>query len=207
MLSWFKDKSKQRGRELDEIAGRLDLGYNSSDHLGVLSLLSDFKLFRRGTGRKIKHLLWKDDHELDVKTRIFDYHYTISTGKASSTFIQTVFFVQSKSLGLPQFYLKPEHFLHKIGSWLGIEDIDFDTHEVFSNQYHLKGEEEGIIRDTFTDDVLHYFTFEKDWHLEGLNYYLIVYKDKKRMPPAQISEFYRKGQQMISLLSQGGYRV
>ncbi|NND06255.1 MAG: hypothetical protein HKN87_07735 [Saprospiraceae bacterium] len=207
MLSWFGKKKRQRGSALRETAARLNLSYSPADKLHVLKLLSDFKLFGVGTRRTVKNLLWKDDHELDVKIRIFDYHYTVSTGKSSSTFKQTVFFVQSKSLGLPKFYMRPEHFLHKIGRWLGIEDIDFTSHEVFSDNYHLKGKEEGIIRDTFTEDVLHYFTFEKDWHLEGLNYYLIVYKDKERMQPDQIADFYEKGKMMFNLLSQGGYSV
>ena len=207
MRSWFGKKSRERGSALKEIAARLDLSYSPADKIQVWNLLSDFKLFKRGSRRNVRNLIWKDDHQLDIKIRIFDYHYTISTGNSSSTFKQTVFFVQSKSLGLPKFYMRPEHFLHKIGGWLGIEDIDFTSHEVFSDHYHLKGEEEGIIRDTFTEDVLHYFTFEKDWYLEGLNYYLIVYKDKKRIEPDQIANFYGKGKMMFDLLSQGGYSV
>ena len=84
---------------------------------------------------------------------VFDYRFTISTGKTSVTKEQTVFFMNSKELGLPDFYMKPEHFLHKIAAFLGFEDIDFEEFPGFSDQYHLKGEDEHYIRAVMGEDV------------------------------------------------------
>ncbi len=204
---FWKKKGPSRLDQMSEVASRLNLNFYPADEIGTLNLLGDFKLFRKGSRKRIEHLMWHNDHLGDLKTRIFDYRYTISSGKSSKTFKQTVFFVQSKALGLPKFYLRPEHFFHKIGAWLGIEDIDFEHFPVFSDQYHLKGEEEQIIREAFTEDVLHYFTIESGWQLEGLNYYLIVYKENVLLQPLQIRTFYHQGLEMHNLLCQGGYNV
>ena len=126
-----------RREDLRLLASRLKMKYSPKDDWGTLSLLRDFKLFKIGSRKKIKHLMISGNDYADTRTCIFDYHYTISTGKSSHTYKQTVFFVQSKDLGLPQFYLRPEVFLDRVARLLGKEDIDFVSHEIFSDAYHL----------------------------------------------------------------------
>ena len=203
---WDRFKSK-RPEELRKVAHHLGLNYREKDDLGLLRLLLDFKLFKQGGAKKIKNILWEYNPSNDVKTWMFDYQYSVSTGNSHQTFKQSVFFIYSKNLGLPEFYLKPEHFFHKIASWLGKDDIDFDSHQEFSDQYYLKGEHEDIIRETFSGDSLHYFTLEKGWHVEGLNYYLIIYKSKKLLKPQQVEQFYKKALEIYNLLRDGGYKV
>ncbi len=197
----------ERQEEMARLAPSLGMKYAPDDEIRVMRLLMDFKLFGRGRSKKIKHLLWRNEPEDDVKLRVFDYQYTVRSGNSSRTYVQTVFFIYSKELGLPQFYLKPENVLHKIGAWLGWDDIDFTSHEQFSNQYLLKGEDEELVRDTFSESVLHYFTFEKDWHVEGLNYFLILYRHGRRLPPKEIQRFYQKGREIYDILKEEGFSV
>ncbi len=206
MPFWKSDKP-DRGTEIKKIAYDLGLSYRTKDDVGLLNLARDFKLFRIGTSKKITNIMWKDEPDMDPKVRLFDYRYTVSTGNSHQVFKQSVFFIQSKELGLPKFYMQPEHFFHKIGAWLGWDDIDFVSHQQFSDQYHLKGEHEDIIRDTFHPDALQYFTLEKGWHVEGLNYYLIIYRSKKLLKPEQLDIFYRKAMEIYDLLKQGGFSV
>ncbi|MCB0666823.1 MAG: hypothetical protein KDC80_13405, partial [Saprospiraceae bacterium] len=177
------------------------------DSRQVLNLLKDFKLFSIGHSKKIKNLLWTIDTEEDLKSYIFDYQYTVSAGNSHHIHRRTVFFFYSKQLGLPDFRMQPEKFMHRLAGWLGWEDIDFVDHEVFSKQYHLKGGDEELIRDTFTDDVLHYFKFQKNWCVEGLNYFLIVYRNEKRLPPGQIKEYYEVAREIYGILKDKGFRV
>lgn len=203
----WKRKGKSRSEEMQSAAYELGMQYDDEDRLQVLPLLQDFKLFKTGHSRKIKHLLWENDPMREVSVRIFDYQFTVSSGNTHQTFKQSVFFVNSKRLGLPELYLKPEHFFHKVAAWLGWDDIDFESHETFSSQYLLKGQEESIIRDTFSDEVLHFFTLEKGWYLEGINYYMVLYKKRKLLDKAQIADIYKKGHFLLERLSEGGYRV
>ncbi len=185
--------SRKRTEEMSQVAFNLKFSFKEKDNWNLHTLLEDFKLFRHGGRREITNLMHQSDPLMNSDIYIFDYSYIISTGKSSKRFQQTVFFVHSKSLGLPFFRMRPENFFHKIGSWLGIEDIDFESHPKFSNQYYLKGEDEDYIRHVMNDDILKFFSVEKKWFLEGINYYMIFYRLDKLLSPSQIRKFYKKG--------------
>lgn len=178
----------------------MDLAYESEDEWGLHTMLKDFKLFSRGRRRRITNMMYKQDGMLQLDVRIFDYRYTIRANNTARVFKQTVFFVQSKKLALPQFLMKPETFFHKIGAWLGMEDINFERYPKFSSQYLLRGDDEDYIRATFREEVLQFFTIEKNWSMEGLNYYLILYRKNHLLLPSQIIDFYRKGMQLHQFL-------
>ncbi len=193
MLKKLKEWMNRRTKEMEETASMLGMDYQEKDEYGMLSLLKDFKLFKKGTSKRINHIIRSKDLVEGLDISIFDYRYTISTGKSAHTYHQTVFFVQSKDLELPEFYMKPEHFFHKVAAYLGWEDIDFESHPTFSDQYHLKGDDEESIRKMMNEEVLHFFTIEKEWSLEGIGYFLIFYRNKKRLSKEEIKEFCNKG--------------
>ncbi len=125
---------------------------------------------------------------------IFDYTFVTGAGKSRRRHNQTVFFVNAKDLNLPYFMMKPEHFFHKIGQYLGwAKDIDFETHPEFSDKYILQGGSEEYVRETFHDEILHFFTVEQNWSMEGMGLYLIFYKNDARIKEKRIHEFYDKG--------------
>ncbi|MFK7980720.1 MAG: hypothetical protein AB8G86_12115 [Saprospiraceae bacterium] len=199
--SWFSSKS-HRTEQLERIAKELELSFAAKDEFGLINLLKDFKLFRRGGRKRITNILGEKEESLEGDFRVFDYRYTISTGKSSRTFRQTVFFVQSKKLGLPEFYMQPEHFFYKIGNYLGIEDIDFEEFPQFSDQYWLKGKDEAAVRRSMNAEILHFFTIEKYWSLEGLNYFLIFYSKNKVLHGDQVKMLYHKGKQIVEMFSE-----
>lgn len=196
--------SYDRPTQLKNIALQLEMKFSPDDDWGLFSLLKDFQLFRRGHSRKITNLLYRQAGMLETEIHIFDYRYVISTNNSWRVFKQTVFFVHSKKLGLPQFLLRPENFFHKIGQLLGMQDIDFEAYPKFSNQYLLRGDDEEYIRASFPDAALQFFTVEKNWSLEGLNYYLILYQKNRLLLPSQIVDFYRKGMYLHDILATEG---
>ncbi len=195
-----RESRKRRAAQLKKVAFELGMEYEPVESYGMQRLLSDFHLCKHGMKKRILNLMQMRDGWQKTDARVFDYYYTVNTGNSSATFKTTVFFVQSKSLGLPQFLMKPENFFHHIASFLGFEDIDFEEHEQFSEQYYLKGPDESLIRHTFSKDVCRFFTVHKDWSLEGIGYYLIFYKKHKLLDPGQIKSFYRKGMHLLDLL-------
>lgn len=193
--------ANSRTDQIKRLAYELDMTYEAKDEWGLLRLLEDFKLFQPGGRKRIEHLLHRQDNMLESDLRIFDYRYTISTGKSSRTFKQTVFFMQSKKLGLPQFLMKPEHFFHRVGEFLGLsQDIDFEEHPKFSEQYWLTSQDEDYLRASLNEPFLKFFTIEKDWQLEGLNYYLLFYRKNHLLSSQEIAEFYKKGTQICEML-------
>lgn len=190
---------EERMAQLQQTAGELEMKFTEKDEYGMIALLRDFKLFEPGGRKAITNILSQSSPLLENKVNIFDYRYTVSTGKSSHSFDQTVFFLQSKLLSMPEMRLKPEHFFHRIGTWLGlVQDIDFDEYPKFSENYLLQGEDENQVRNTMKkDEVIRFFSFEKDWCLESVGFYLIFYQHNRLMKPHEIKEFHQRGMMLF----------
>ncbi len=169
-----------------------NMEFLDKDEMGTIAYLKSFKLFADGRG-SISNLCQKKSGILDETTYLFDYTYTVSTGKTHITYEQTVFFVNSKKLGLPEFILKPERFLNRIAAFLGWDDINFEMYPEFSNKYYLKGEDEHYIRYHFDDKVLRFFSNNQGWSVEAVNYFLIFYSHNVIIPAENIATFYNIG--------------
>ncbi|MCP3930605.1 MAG: hypothetical protein GY705_16065 [Bacteroidetes bacterium] len=194
--------SVKRRSKLEKLAYELEMEFFPKDEWGDLKLLDDFSLFRKGHSKRIRNLMKKQDAWMKLKLSIFDYRYIISTGKSSTPYTQTVFFVQSKHLALPQLWMKPENIFHKLATMLGMQDIDFEEHPEFSAQYLLQSEDEDRTRHLIGGDVARFFTVERNWRLEGVGYFLIFYRKNKVLEPHQIKNFYEKGMQLHNLLKE-----
>ena len=136
-----------------------------------------------------------------MDVQVFDYQYTISAGNSHRRISQSVFFVQSKTLELPQFYLRPEDFFQKIAKFFGRQDINFESHPEFSDQYLLQSPDEKRLRKKLNPDLLHFFSVEKKWCLEGLGYYLIFYRNSKRFNRHELRELIDKGHSIFDMLT------
>lgn len=191
-----------RDIQFEKIAKEFGLSYSYNDEFSLINLLRDFRLLKKGGGGKIMNIIGEKTELYESDFRIFDYQYSIKRGESQVILNQTVFFVQSKNMGLPQFYMEPERFFKKVAKYLKKEDdIDFEAFPQFSDEYWLKGPEEGQIRKAMSEDLLHYFTVEKDWSLEGLNYFLIFYKKGTIIPSTDLMEFYQKGKEIVKMFS------
>ncbi|HEX5624837.1 MAG TPA: hypothetical protein VFX48_02375, partial [Saprospiraceae bacterium] len=133
------------------------------------------------------------------QSQLFDYSYTISTGKSSIQYHQTVFFINSKQLALPQFHQKPETFFTRLWSALGMEDIDFNNFSEYSDRFHLKGPYEEVIRYYFSKEVLSLLSNQPPFYMEGMNYYFILYLHNKLCPPEQLTALRNLGMMLYEL--------
>ena len=116
--NWLSDRTPG----YQAIAARLNLAFTEKDtDKVVLASHKGFNLFSQGGSKKIKYLLqgWTAQQE---PLSIFEYSYTVSTGKSAQTYIQHVYSVALLQ-PLPLFRLKPQHFFHSIGKWFGMQDI------------------------------------------------------------------------------------
>lgn len=192
---------KERTEALRSAAFELDMKFEEKDEYGMIALLRDFKLFRRGSRKTISNILTKSSSLLEEKINVMDYRYTVQSNNSSRTIHQTVFFIQSKQLAMPQMLLKPEHFFHKIGAWLGMQDIDFEEHPEFSSAYLLQGEDEERIRRTMSNEaIVRFFTVEKNWCLESIGFFMILYQERKLIAASHLKTLYAKGMQLYEQL-------
>ena len=186
------NKEILRSEKYKNLCASKGMEYLDNDEFGTKSYLKLFELFKHRSG-KIRNLCHSKSSSLEDEINLFDYKYTISTGKTHHVFDQTVFFINSKHLGLPEFTMKPENFGHRISAFLGWEDIDFEQYPIFSNEYHLTGEYKDFIRETFNNHVLKFFSKTSGWSVEAANYYLIFYSHNSLVPDNILQDFYRLG--------------
>lgn len=191
-------KEALRQEKYQYLCASLGLNYLGKDEFGTKSYLKDFELFKYRSG-KIRNLSQKKSSALDSEINLFDYKYTISTGKTYHVFDQTVFFMNSKNLGLPVFQMKPENIGHKIGAFLGWDDIDFEAYPAFSDKYHLTGENENFIRHHFDETILKFFSKTSGWTIEAANYYMIFYSANSLVPENILVDFYKLGMGIYEL--------
>lgn len=191
-----------RSGHLRKIAQQLNLEYQLEDDYDLTTQLADFRLFRKGNRGRVSNILRKQDEMMEFDIRIFDYRYLSWSGSKMEPHTQTVFYLQSTQLGLPEVWMQPETIFHKLGELLGMGDIDFVRFPKFSNNYRLTGEDEVFIRHHFNDHLLNYFTLEKGWSLEGIGYLMIFYKKERVMSPEAIQDFYQRGMKVFELLKQ-----
>ena len=76
-------KFEQRISELEACAKSLQWNFNREDETGLIKLMLDFKLFKRGHRKKICPIIIMDKGDLEY-TCVFDYSYTISTNNSSN---------------------------------------------------------------------------------------------------------------------------
>ena len=200
----FKDFAEQMGMEfsangdsalLNQLDPTFDL-FSKAERAFELGLLR--------TG--ITNVLHGDSEQLgygeEFEVRTLDFTYQSGKGTIS----QTVICFRSSQLSLPDFSMRPEYFFHKIGSKLGSQDIDFESHPTaaeFSKKYLLRGEGEQKIRALFTDKVLTFFAANPDEVcVEGSGDQLILYRDGKIIEPEDIPAFMKEGFEVFRLFTQ-----
>lgn len=194
----FLKKSKNnRTQQLSKLAYDLDMQFYEKEEFGLKSRLNQFQLFQQNGTKQIINLFIKEDQWHTSNIAIFDLKILDDNDDMEESY-QTVFFIDSKELGLPAFYIRPEGFFDRVGKFLRLSsEIEFEEHPEFCKNYWVKGEEESLIKKMVTEDFVRFFTIEKKWQLEGMNYFLIFYQNKRLLHPKEIKDFYKKGIQLF----------
>ncbi len=196
-MAWNWLSNRIPGYQL--IAERLRLGFIEKDeHKDLLNAHRGFKLFENGTSKKIKCIL-TGMTALQEHVFIFEYAYTVSTGKSSHTYTQHVYSVNLLQ-PITSFRLKPQNILHNIGKWFGMQDIDFTSYEGFNKNYLLQSNQETEIRQLFSDQVLGFLNYEQKWCIESSGTQIIYYKFGKRMNEEMVEPFIQVAGTLHALL-------
>jgi hypothetical protein len=187
---------RKRTEALRKTAEEFGFEFKPEPGVGFLGDLSEFHLFNQGHSRTFKNLMRGVANGLDVC--IFDYRFVVGHGKHQKVWQQSVFAVRCEAMSLPLFSLRPENIWHKIGTWFGYQDIDFESHPRFSKQYLLRGPDEEAIRAAFTPKALDYFHERSGKSVEGRGD-LIVYYRSRRLAPEQTRSFMEEGFEVLGV--------
>jgi len=123
-----------------------------------------------------------------VTMKVFDYSYSFKNGRNLDTATQTVVHLRSPVLQLPSFLLRPKSTLAKIGQSLGAPGIDLADAPGFNSRFLLRGENEGMVRRSFTPSVIRHFEQLPAICVGGGGDTLVVYRDRKLAKPMDFPE-------------------
>jgi hypothetical protein len=186
---------KKRTEQFALISAELKLNFFPKGTTSLFERLKPFHLFSKGWSRKIKNLMEGEANKVELA--IFDYQYTTHGGQHPQTHRQSLLFIRSPKLNLPDFSLRPENVFHKIGSAFGDKDIDFETHPIFSKSYLLRGDNEAAIRGLFNNELLNFIQSQQKISIEGSSDQLIFYRHKNRVKPEEVESFMEEGFQVF----------
>ena len=197
-LGWRYER--KRTEALQQIAAELgfdfspggDLVHSPADRFAAL------RLFSQGRSRKVRNLMRGAGQNAEVS--IFDYSYTVGSGKNKKTYRQTVICLESPALQIPDFELRPEHLFHRIGGLFGYQDIDFGDYPEFSRKYLLRGPNEAAIRSAFDAAIVAHLESLDRAYVEGHSGQLVFYRHAKRVRPEEVRGLLEEAYGVFALL-------
>lgn len=197
-IAWAHFAEKKRKEALGVAADEFGLSFLPDGDGALESRLGSFSLFGQGRKRKLTNLIKGDTDEVEIA--LFDYQYTTGSGKHQHTHKQSVAALHSTELQCPHFTMRPEGMFDKIGSAIGFQDIDFDSHPEFSKMFVLKGEE-AQVRSFFVPSVLEFFEQHKGISVEARPGALIFYRSGKRVKPEQLKDLLSDAYQVFGAIA------
>jgi len=95
--------------------------------------------------------------------------------------------------------MEPGRFFKQVGKHSTINKIDFKVYPQFSDEFWRKREARN---NALSEDLLQYFSVENNWTIEGVNYFMILYKKEKIIPTTDLMELFQKGKAIVKMFSE-----
>ena len=184
ILHWYEE---ERVKEFAAVAKKLGLEFFPEGDPELLESLGEFSLFRLGYAHKLKPLIRGRTQNLDAA--IFNYRYTTGGGDASSTFQQTMICLESSSLDLPAFELRPSGFGRRLAKLFGSKHVEFQEYPSFAKKYVVRGDDEEALREFFSPEVIEQLESTEGLHVMGQGGRLVFYRPSKRLRGYELRPF------------------
>ena len=169
----------RRRNALADLAASMGLQFSKDGPEQYQLESSGLELFRLGHSRKASNLM--ETPVSGGRVQIFDYKYTVGSGKHAQTHNLTVALI-SCSGQVPHFDLKPETFMYKIGEMIGFKDIDLPAFPVFSDKYRLTAPDETAVHMFFTPSRAAWFERNLGLRVQGAPGHVLFFKRETRLP-------------------------
>lgn len=144
-LAWTQlHKDKKRQEVMQKAANDLGLAFHPLQPGDLDGRLAKFRLLQKGSSQRSSNFIVASTDQLNLV--LFDYRYSIGSGKNRRTLHQTIAWIASRHLAIPQFYISPESWLSRIGDMFVRQDIDFQQDPQFSKAFVVSGPDADQIR-------------------------------------------------------------
>lgn len=177
-------RRKKRLLALEQWAQQRGFTFDPRMEWAIPPELQHFEAFSLGMGRAMENRMRGESAGLAM--HLLDLRIGTSHGHHRWTVASTILEVSSPKLHLPIFRIEPENVLHKVQEAMGAQDIDFESHGRFSDEYLLRGESEQEIRAVFTPPVLDWFERHLGLAVEGASDRFILHRIGKLLEADQL---------------------
>ncbi len=152
-------QAKRRQQALQALAYQMGFDFHPDDPWDLPARYHGFDAMSRGSGRKASNVLVG---ELDGGTAVtaFDYRYTTGSGKNRTTHHRQIVVLGLPIHG-PRLRLRTENVLDRVASWVGHDDIDFES-DAFSRRYHVSADDRRFAYDIFHARLIDYLLMRGD---------------------------------------------
>lgn len=143
----------------------------------------DLFLQNRKKTRTIKGFLHKQETKPNILGQIFDYGIE---GTSSRT---TVYLMQSKQLDLPRFKIEPKSHLSRLNIFTGKSEWS-DVDKAFGSNFEVTSEDLNTMRMLITIQFAEVANELKDYTIEGIEDYLLIYQHKHQEDIIKMDNIY-----------------
>ena len=178
---------RERTEQLKATAAQLGWQFIESPTFEWIPNLEKFSLFTRGRRKQISNMMYGEME--GIKAALFDYQYTVGSGRSQHTYFQSVAYFEPKDMSLPSFSLRPEGIFQKLAQVFGYQDIDFGQRPLFSKKYLLRGADEQGIRNSFSEGLLAFYETNPGLSTDGGGAQLFIFRESVRVKPPECQTF------------------
>ena len=183
--------AKKRTETLSGLASELSLEFHPDGNEELQLQLAGFPLLNKGRKGQLTNICAGGTDEL--RLWICDYRFITGYGKNRRVHRQTVVAMKSDLLKLPEFRMRPERMFDRVGQMLGLQDIDFEDHLQFSQQFVLQSDMAEATRDFFDTGLLDFFAERPGCSFETRSGSFIVYRPRGIVTPDKFQAFFEDG--------------
>jgi len=157
-------------------------------------------LFARGDRRHWSNMLAGAGAGGASEIFFFDYTYSTGSGRNRHSHGLTLALADFRSPRLPDFELKPEGIIYKIGELLGFKDIDIESAPEFSSKYRLTGPSEPAVRAFFGPAAVMCFERHQGLCVQGNGRYMLIYRKEAQLSAAAYPGFIDEVREVLAEL-------
>jgi hypothetical protein len=177
---------RKRSEALAAVAAQLGLTFSAKDQQQA-PLQMQTALFQKGHGKEFRNIMTGSAGGLRVV--LFDYKFTVGSGKYSHTYRQTVAAYTKNGVQLPVLEIRQRGLWRKIFSGKGLR---FDSDPEFARRMYVHCADEMRAQSIFTPALLSFLGQldpGKKWRFEGQGDTLLVYRSEKKVKPPDFRNF------------------
>ncbi len=183
---WSHVQAQRRRRELAAWAARRGLSFNPGTDGSFDYRYGAFSCLARGSGRYAYNVMTGTENGRPV--RAFDYHYETHTQTSKGRQTHHHHFsavIVDAGLPLKPLVIRAETIFDKIGEFLGMDDIDFESAE-FSRRFCVKSPDRRWAFDVLHQAAMEFLLGAPSFNLEFAGTSVIAYREGI-LPPADFA--------------------